>query len=559
MLAPTSLSTGPFVTVDIEATGCRPGTSSILEIGAAKIAGGTVVDTFSTLVRPKEPVPPVIQNLTGITDEMVCSAAPVEEAVRCFAAFAAGSVLVAHNHRFDLGFLDFEAERTLGTPFARPVLDTVCLSRKLHPEVTRNNLQALAAFYGTAARPNHRALADAVATAEIFIAMTHELHELGLRTAGEVARLCGVAQNSDLSEKLTLSTKMPNGPGVYLFCDFRGDVVYVGRARDLRSKVRSHFYAADPSDDSPAAHTETVRYISCSSPLDAQILEARLRYRYRPPFNRETTTPRAPIYLHIDAEAPYPSIVATRRRPSGGMLYGPIASTWAAETVSDAIARTFSLRRCHVSSAECRLRQCARRDDGTCGAQRAYGLDSATLRLNAERAASAIGDDPSRFKASLEDMRDTFARNQQFEQAAFYRDAARALDRVIANLAMSERARSHPVRVVVEGDADAVTLSILVHGWRLTTLRLSPDDACFSRLPLKIQTALGHARQKAASDHRITPIRLEDIAIIDAYCRQHDPLVIEVDDLDRAVEEVLRAIRRYIRLPRTRRATASTA
>ena len=108
MLAPTLLTEGPFVTVDIETTGCRPGTSSIIELGAARIEHGAVVDTFSMLVRPTEPIPAAIERLTGISDAMVAHAPSVDEVVRAFSSFAAGAVLVAHNHRFDLGFLDYE-------------------------------------------------------------------------------------------------------------------------------------------------------------------------------------------------------------------------------------------------------------------------------------------------------------------------------------------------------------------------------------------------------------------------------------------------------------------
>ncbi|MHB1477783.1 MAG: exonuclease domain-containing protein, partial [Coriobacteriia bacterium] len=256
MLAPTLLAEGSFVTVDIETTGCRPGTSSIIELGAARIEGGAVVDTFTMLVHPTEPIPAAIERLTGISEAMVAQAPSTEEAVRAFAAFARGAVLVAHNHRFDLGFLDYECELVCGSPFPRPILDTLCLARALHPEIERNNLRDLAAFYGVPTVPNHRALPDAVATAEILIAMIPELAERGITTAGETARLCGIADAGSLSEKLTLATNIPDEPGVYLFRNGCDAIVYVGRARNLRTKVRSHFYATTGNGDAPAGVTE---------------------------------------------------------------------------------------------------------------------------------------------------------------------------------------------------------------------------------------------------------------------------------------------------------------
>ena len=148
MLGTTSLAHGSFVTVDIETTGSRPGSGGILEIGAVRIESGTITARFTALVHPGEPVPPAIRHLTGIDDAMVASAPPIDDVIAEFRAFVGDSVLVAHNHRFDMGFLDYEAERSWGMPFPRPVLDTLALARRLRPELERHNLRALAEQYG---------------------------------------------------------------------------------------------------------------------------------------------------------------------------------------------------------------------------------------------------------------------------------------------------------------------------------------------------------------------------------------------------------------------------
>lgn len=202
MLGETSLMDGRFVAVDIETTGCCPGSSDIIEIGATLIDGGRVAGRFESFVRPHHQIPPSIVELTGITDAMVANAPSIHEAMHAFIAFAAGAVLVAHNHRFDMGFLDYEAERAFGMPFQRPILDTLTLSRRLSPELPRHNLRVLAEHYGARAVPNHRAASDAAATAEVLIGMLPALAELGLNTAEAVARYSGLAREGALARKL---------------------------------------------------------------------------------------------------------------------------------------------------------------------------------------------------------------------------------------------------------------------------------------------------------------------------------------------------------------------
>lgn len=560
MLAPTSLTQGSFVAVDIETTGCRPGTSSIIEIGAARIERGEIVDTLSLLVRPTEPIPAAVERLTGITDQMVASAPGIDEVIGVFAEFARGAVLLAHSHRFDLGFLDYETELVTGTPFQRPILDTLCLARELHPEIERNNLRELAAFYGVEQVPNHRALPDAVATAQIFLAMVPELAERGITTAGQTARLCGIAEASDLSMKLPLATNIPDDPGVYLFRNAGRAVVYVGRARNLRTKIRTHFYAAAADDGSPAAVTESVQYIECSSMLDAQLLEAHLRYRYQPEYNRNTTTPRAPVYLHVDTGSAFPTMTVTRRRLRTGQLFGPLTSHWAAATTADALARMYGLRRCRRTPAECRSIRCARRDRGTCPGEDAFSRGTADYALSVASALSAFDGDAEVTRERLQSMRDRLARNQEFEQAAYYRDALRAYERTLAGIAVAQRARVAPVSIVVEGHPEAATLSVLINGWRFSAIRLTRQTATADELESRVRQTLRRALRRSQANPPFTPRRLEELAIIDAYIQQHSPHVIPVDgDIDAATAAVMQSLRRLFRIPRRRHAATSGA
>lgn len=560
MLGPTDLITGTFVAVDIEATGGRPGTSDIIEIGAARIQGGRITDTFETLVRPREPVPPVVAELTGITDGMLETSPDVSEAIRSFATFAEGAVLVAHNHRFDLGFLDYEAERWVGHPFQRPVLDTLSLARRLLTGMTHYNLRVLAATCGATAVPNHRALPDALATAEVFISMIPMLAERGVLNAEQAAVLCGLARHGTLSRKLSLATHLPDGPGLYLFRDESGDVVYVGRAKDLRARVRSHFYSpADAERAAYAAHTACIDHISCTSRLDALLLESRLLDHYRPRYNRDQHRLREPLYLHIDPDVEYPAFRVTRRRLRSGVIFGPVANEWAAATLAQALSTHFRLRRCTRSLEACGTSRCP---DITCCLHDHDVSDTSedAYRRRVTDALAIFNGGGATFRESLNAHRERAVTDERYEDAIRYRDAARALDRTLSALGVAARAAEVPVRVVIEGDERALALHVLVHGWLHTTVRAGRDDVASGTALTTLARALHRARRRAGRPLPITARRLRDMLLVDGYLHEHRPVVVSVDDdVADAVRRIDAIIRRVTRAPRKRHATPSDA
>src|SRR5919204_486078 len=185
------LESATFVVVDLETTGLRPGTARICEIGAVRVHELELGEEFQLLVDPGVPIGPAIAALTGLRDHQLRGQARALVAVRRFLAFAGDAVLVAHNARFDLAFLDRETQRLTGARLAGPVVDTVGLARRLLARRTpRAGLASLAQLLGTAARPCHRALPDAQATAEILLVLIGLAQERGATT---VADLCELA------------------------------------------------------------------------------------------------------------------------------------------------------------------------------------------------------------------------------------------------------------------------------------------------------------------------------------------------------------------------------
>lgn len=172
--APLAATT--FCIVDLETTGGAPGSSGITEIGAVRVEGLRVTERFSTLVDPERPIPAHITGITGIDDAMVKGQPAIDAALPAFIAFAREDVLVAHNAPFDLRFLNYERLRLRDGYFTQPWLDTLVLARRLlNGVVPRHDLRTLARWAGASVRPNHRALADAEATAQVLVALIGRL------------------------------------------------------------------------------------------------------------------------------------------------------------------------------------------------------------------------------------------------------------------------------------------------------------------------------------------------------------------------------------------------
>jgi DNA polymerase-3 subunit epsilon len=149
-----------FVVVDLETTGLGVSPQGIIEIGAARLAGGRVVEEFQQLIKPEIGVPPFITGLTGIDDAMLADQPRIAAVWPRFAAFVGDAVLVAHNATFDLGFLNAAAMLHDGAVLPNPHLCTLKLARRLLPELRRRGLDALAAHFGIPQSDRHRALGD---------------------------------------------------------------------------------------------------------------------------------------------------------------------------------------------------------------------------------------------------------------------------------------------------------------------------------------------------------------------------------------------------------------
>jgi DNA polymerase III subunit epsilon len=332
------LENATYVVVDLETTGLRPGSSGICEIGAVRMRGFEVDAEFQTLVDPGLPIDPGASAVTGLRTSQLRGAPDPAEAVRSFLAFAGDGVLVAHNARFDLAFLDRETELLTGSRIGSAVVDTVRLARTLLAgRVPGFGLGQLAWFLDTSERPCHRALPDARATAELLLALIGLAQERGARTVADLTALAAT-KTRRLLDKRHLAYGAPTRPGVYLFLGRDDQVLYVGRARDLRSRLRSYFRSdrQRPAVEAAVAAAERIEWRVNGSELEAALEELRLIREIRPPGNARVSRPERHVWLRQRGD----SIVASTRSSPVGPLRSRRTAQLAARVLSpDDLAR----------------------------------------------------------------------------------------------------------------------------------------------------------------------------------------------------------------------------
>jgi DNA polymerase-3 subunit epsilon len=339
-----------FCVVDLETTGGSAEQGSMItEIGAVKVRGGEVLGEFQTLVNPHAEIPPFIAVLTGITNSMVASAPPIESALPAFLEFARGSVLVAHNAPFDIGFLKHFAHQQDRPWPSFEVVDTARLARRV---VTRDDapnckLSSLAVAFGASTTPNHRALSDARATVDVLHGLMERLGGLGVHTLEELQTFSSRVSPT-IRRKRHLAEHLPHSPGVYLFEDDGGRVLYVGTSRDLRTRVRSYFTASESRSRMGEMVNLATRVtgIECATPLEARVRELRLIAAHKPRYNKRSRFPEKVTWLKLTVE-PWPRLSLVRKVLDDGADYlGPFSSRRTAEKCLSALHEAFPIRQC---------------------------------------------------------------------------------------------------------------------------------------------------------------------------------------------------------------------
>ena len=424
-----------FCVVDLETTGGSPADSRITEVGAVKVVGGERIGAFQALVDPEVPIPPFITHLTGIDDRAVAAEPPIEEILPAFLEFCRGAVFVAHNARFDFSFLNANLNRLDYDPLPGPAVCTAKLARRVvWPDVPNVKLQTLARYFRTRAVPNHRALADAEACAEVLHGLLELGGRLGILTLGDLHEAVR-ARGRPHFGKIRLADQLPHSPGVYLFRGRDGRVLYVGKSKDLRSRVKSYFYGDERKKvDDLLAETASVDGVPCATELEALVVEARMIRHHEPTYNRRGTTWRRYAYLKVDPAEAFPRLKIVRTAgPSDGCVYlGPFGSSSTARLAKEALEEVLPIRRCTTAmSARTRFAPCALADMGRCVAPCDGRVDPERYGELVRRLVSSLTS-PGGLLGALERRMAHLAEQERFEEAGLVRDRARALADALA-------------------------------------------------------------------------------------------------------------------------------
>jgi DNA polymerase-3 subunit epsilon len=274
----------PMVFVDLETTGSTPSVDRITEIGIVEVNEEGEVREWSSLVNPLTPIPGFIQGLTGITDQMVADAPTFTQLADEVLARLHGRLFVAHNARFDYGFLKGEFKR-LGLDFKAPVLCTVKLSRRLFPQYSKHSLDALIERHQLHMPARHRALADAAVLWQFWQVAQAQLPPGELQAA--VGALTG-RSSWPIHLDPALLDELPERHGVYLFHGENDLPLYIGKANNLRQRVMSHF-SADHSSAKEMSLSQQVRrieWVETPGEMGALLKEAQLIKQWQPTHNR---------------------------------------------------------------------------------------------------------------------------------------------------------------------------------------------------------------------------------------------------------------------------------
>ena len=507
------LDEAPYVVFDVETTGSAAGKGgAITEFGAMKLVRGEIVDQFSTLVNPGRPIDPFVVRLTGITDRMVADAPSISDVMPRFEEFVEGCVLVGHNVQFDCSFVTAARD---GVKLPNEVLDTLKLARRLVPGLRRYRLSALVSHFGVRQAPNHRALADAAATTEVFKRLLKLLRSAGIESVGEAVAIRG-GRDRIKPQKQHLAKDVPSTPGVYYFVDKHGTILYVGKAKDLKARVRTYFNGGDGRRKVGRLVEEVaeVRFRETQSELHALILESREIKRLLPRFNSAGREDRASWFVRLDLGEPYPVPErVSENPPEDGLIHlGPFRSAGNLDTCIEALGRIFPLRRCSGEGEACFYGQM-----GRCAPCMSMGEEEYRREVVDEVVALLRGEGGEEHLMALVGERERLAAALEFEAAARLRDLISGIERVRLSMAVVS---AEGVQAVVAPSTEPGVLEVFIlSGGRLLAHRgFEPGDA--NGLTRFAGEALAEARQNGSGREGSNEAR-----IVAAYLRRRSTAV----------------------------------
>ncbi|MBX6754441.1 MAG: GIY-YIG nuclease family protein [Thermorudis peleae] len=533
-----------FIAIDVETTGLRPARQRIIEIGAVRYHDGRPVERFSLLINPERHVPQYITKLTGIRDLDLLEAPIFSRIAGQLLAFLGDAVLVGYNVGFDLAFLNLELRRAGWPPLANPTIDVLPLVRQLQPTIGRWGLDDACRAFGLSRETRHRALADAEATAELYLALRAKLWTSMLPSSlshanqngryGYVTAIEAVGRGRAVLDRSFLA-QAPERPGVYIMRDAQGRVLYVGKARNLRRRLSSYYsqpLGYTRKMDGLLESIADIEVIETGSELLALLLESQLIRRYTPPYNTQQRNHERYPYIKVELGNPWPRVYLTRYRDDDGAFYaGPFHSSTAARATVELLHKVFPLRTCPRSFRTLRSygSPCLALSLGRCLGPCVGRADREHYHTMIQQVIAFLRGENQGVIDRLHQQIAAAVARQDFEQAARLRDLLRSAELLVRAQRTLDAAAARAPTVVITRSVDPGSRAFLLilHGrlWAIVHCSLNDTDA---EVAARLQRA--YERGCAAKAMPLAQDELDTFWILERWIAAHagSPAIIQL-------------------------------
>jgi DNA polymerase-3 subunit epsilon len=473
-----------FCVVDLETTGGSAGPGTIIEIGAYRMVGRRIVDSFQSLVRPFGPIPRFITGLTSISNEMVAGAPPIERVLPEFREFMGDAVMVAHNAPFDRSFLDFEFRRIFGIGMRNPVLCTLRMTRRFVPSLKRRRLDAVAEHFGLATDGRHRGLGDARMAAEILSIFLEIADKMGLGRLDRLLDDHGRGLSGRRIERHVATEEIaaiPRAPGVYLMHNERGDLLYIGKAKSLRDRVGFYFNASvDAKTAELISHVWKIDTRTTASSLEAALMEAAMIRERKPPYNRMLKAVAPAYFIKLDMMDEFPRVMLARKISArrGVMHLGPFIGRKSLDHSVRTLARALGLRTCSGKLAPDEdFSPCIYGQMGHCSAPCNLSISEDAYAERVRRALGFLRGRSGPLLGELARARDQAAAALRYEEAGRMRRDLESLAALANRASRLSQVVTENNLVIVTGAQAPCTAYVVLSGRLATARALDGADA----------------------------------------------------------------------------------
>ena len=347
------LENAEFSVIDVETTGLSARTNRIIEIGIVKVKNLKITNRYKTLINPGTYIPGFITQFTGISDEDVSDAPFFEDVADEIKQFISDSVLSGHNLSFDHSFVSSEFLRSGIEPLYNEQVCTLKIARRMFPDLKSKSLSSVTHFLNLKNPSSHRALADAEVTAHILIKMIKKLKkDSNIKTVEDLIafqRKSTFGKQVHIKESLKEDISLlPNAPGIYYFINKFGKIIYVGKAKSLRDRIRSYFSPTAPRKAKRiVTQAKRLKIEITNSELTALLTEAETIKKLNPRHNSQLKRYGHKYFLRVTKTHRHPKIeISNYFDFDGNDYFGLFISRKKAEVVLEILDKTFALREC---------------------------------------------------------------------------------------------------------------------------------------------------------------------------------------------------------------------